>query len=357
VHLEGHARIEIEIEIEIIMNPLRTSSEYLNVDLDWEFDAGTSVCENDLDYLADSTALSMMIKSNVMKYFPYHITAASDLPLIFTKETVAPLSHFQSSSDVHSVKTVSDTSSTDQSFCSASETSFESLDQALHKEKRPRTVKRTGKATVTTRRLGWKKPKDAPKRYLSAYNYFFQKERQRIYAESDERAGFSRLGKIIGQSWNSLTDDQRKPYEIMAEKDIDRYREEMKIYEDGRRRKYGRSLYRSPSSVTTGSTLTDDLQYPSPVRVSPDLHPALGSVKRQHHFTHHPPPPTVYAPLTIMSNQHHNGQYLNSGGQSAGQTQLQQYVQQQNPQVQYACVRMSRKKAQEYMRRHEGGQH
>jgi hypothetical protein len=356
------------------MNPLPISNEYLNVDLDWEFDAGTSVCENDLDYLADSTALSMMIKSNVMEYFPYpiqadsdlpliftketvaplsHCQSSSDLPLIFTKETVAPLSHCQSSSDVHSVNIVSDTpSTTDQSYYSTSEISLESRDQALQKEKRRRPVKRTGKATVTTRRgSGWKKPKDAPKRCLSAYNYFFSKERHRVYAESGERAGFSRLGKIIGHRWKSLTDDQRRPYEIMAEKDIDRYREERKIYDDARRRKYGRSLYRSPSSVTTASTLSDDLQHPSPIRVSSALHPALDSVRRQHHFANHPPPPpTVYTPQAIMSDHHHNGQYLNVGGQCVGQMQQQQYAQ-QNPQVQYACVRMTREKAQEYMRR------
>jgi hypothetical protein len=355
VHLVGKACIEIEI----IMNSLATSNECLNVDLDWEFDAGTSVCENDLDYLADSTALSIMIKSNVMEYFPYPIKAASDSPLIYTREAFAPSLHCQSPSGLLFVKTVSDASSTDQSYCSSStsETSHESLDQALHKEKRPRPVKRTGKATVTTRRSGWKKPKDAPKRYLSAYNYFFSNERQRINAESDERAGFSRLGKIIGQRWKSLTDNQRQPYEIMAEKDIDRYREEMKIYEDSRRRKYGRSLYKSPSSVTTASTKSDDLQYPSPVRVSPAFHPALDSVRRQHHFANPSPPPTVYTPQAIMSDQHHNGRYLNASGQSVGQTQLQQYVQQQNPQVQYACVRMSKKKAQEYMRRYEGGHH
>jgi hypothetical protein len=348
------------IEIEIIMNPLPTSNEHLKVDPNWDVGAGTkSVCESDLDKLASAALSMMMIKSNVMEYFPYPIKAASDLPLIYTQETVAPLSYWQSPSDVHSVKTVSDASPTDQSYCSTRETALKSLDQALHKGKRSRPGKRTMKpSTVTTRRLGWKKPKDAPKRYLSAYNYFFSNERKRMHAESDERAEFERLGKIIGQRWRSLTDDQRRPYEIMAEKDIDRYREEFKIYDIARRRKYGRSLYRSPAAVTTASTLSDDLQYPSPVCLSPALHPDLESVKRQHQFVHYPPPPLVYAPQVIMSVQHDSGQYLNAGRQCVGQTQLQQYAhQQQNPQVQYACVRMSRKKAQEYMRWYEGGQH
>jgi hypothetical protein len=149
----------------------------------------------------------------------------------------------QSPGNVLPFKTVGDTSSPDKSCHSASETSLESLDQALHKEKCPTPGKRTSKRAVTTRRSGWKKPKDAPKRDLSAYNIFFSEERQRVYAESDEDIGFSGLGKIIGQRWSVLMDDQREPYEIMAEKDIGRYREEMKMYEDVRRKKDGRSLY------------------------------------------------------------------------------------------------------------------
>jgi hypothetical protein len=320
-----------------------------------------SEIEDDLDYLADSPTLSLMepINSNAMDFPPYP-----------NKETVSPRSHCQWPSEVRSVKTVSDMSSSDRSYCWTSEVLLGSLEQgeillgsleqgeillgnleqALRKQKRPRPVKRARKPAVTTRRLGWKKPRDAPKRSLSAYNYFFREERKRVYAESDERAGFSELGKIIGQRWKSLTEDQRKPYDIMAEKEINRYREEMKLYEDARRRKFGRSLYRSPSSVTTASTLSNDTQCLSPDRVSSALHPVLESVRSHHHSAHQPPQSTVYAPQMIISNQHHNG-----GGRYIGQVQPQQYAQQQ-PQVQYAYVRMTRKKAQEYMRQ-AGGRH
>jgi hypothetical protein len=302
------------------MHPLPTSDEYLNVDLDWDFDAVTSDCENDIEF-------------------------SSVLPSRFTKETVAPPCQCQSPSDVHSVKTVSDTSSTDQSSCSTSETSLESLDQALHKEQRPKPVKKTRKRAVTTRRSGWKKPKDAPKRYVSAYNFFVKQERQRIRTRSDGKNNFTGLSKIIGQRWNCLTAKQREPYEIMTEKDIGRYREEMKTYEDARRRKY----YRSPSSVTTASTLSDDTRCPSPDRISPDRHPVLESVKRQHQYAHYLPPPTVYAPQVITPDQHHNGPY-NAGGQYVGQQQQYTYPQSQ---VQYACYRMTRQEAQDYMRRYQ----
>jgi hypothetical protein len=307
------------------MKNFPTSDEYL---LDWDVDAGTSNCENDLGYLADSTSLSSMepINSNALEIPPHPIEVSSDLPLIgVTKETAAPPLHY-----AFLVRTVSDTSSADQSYYSASETSLGSHDQALHKEKRPRPVKRTRR---------WKKPKNAPKRYLSAYNFFFQEERRRVYAESDERIGFSGLAKIIGHMWSLLTDEQREPYEIKAGKDISRYRDEMKMYEDSRRRKY----CRSSSSVTAASTPCDDTRCPSPDRVSSALHPVLESAMHQHQYAHHPQPLTVYAPQVIMPDQRHNGQY---GRQ-----------QQQYPQVRYACYRMKRQEAQDYMHRCAGGQH
>jgi hypothetical protein len=336
----------IKIMTSFITSDVLTSDEYLNVELDWDFDAETNDCEIDLEFLADSASLSIIepINSNPMDFPSYPIEYSSDLPFMFPTETVAPPSYCQSPSDVHSVKTVSDTSSTDQSYYSTSETSLESLDQAFPKEKRRRPVKAAKKRAVTTRRSGWKKPKDAPKRYLSAYNIFFQEERRRVYAEADKRIGFSGLGKIIGGRWKSLTEEQREPYDIMAEKDIGRYRDEMKMYENARRRKY----CRSSSSVTTASSVSDDTRCPSPDRVTPSLHPVPTSVMSQHQYTHHQPPPTVYAPQMIIPDQHHNGQY-HAGGQYVGQQQ--QYAQ---PQVQYACYRMTRQEAQNYMQRYAG---
>jgi hypothetical protein len=330
-----------------------TSDEYLNVELDWDFEGETNDCEIDLDFLADSS-LSIIepINSNAMEFPSYPEFSTSDLPFMYPTEIVAPPSYCQSPSDVHSVKTVSDTSSTDQSYYSTSETSLESLDQGFPKEKRRRPVKATKKRAVTTRRAGWKKPKDAPKRYLSAYNIFFQEERRRIYAEADKRIGFSGLGKIIGGRWKSLTEEQREPYDNMAEKDMGRYRDEMKMYENARRRKYCRSSSSSTSVTTSSSSVSDDMRCPSPDRVTPSLHPVPMSAVSQHQYTHRQPPPMVYAPQMILSDQHHVNQYQHPGGQYVGQQQ--QYAQ---PQVQYACYRMTRKEAQNYMQGYAGGQH
>jgi hypothetical protein len=331
------------------MNPLAISDEYLNVELDWDFDAETGDCVNDLNCLSDSTSLPIMepINSNALEFPTYPIEFSGDLPFIFTNEIVAPPSYCQSPSDVHSVKTVSDASSSDQSYCSTSETSLESLDQVSSKQKRPRPVKKTEKRAVTTRRTGWKKPKDAPKRYLSAYNIFFSEERRRVHAESDARIGFAGLGKIIGQRWRSLTAEQREPFDIMAEKDIERYRQEMKMYEGARRRKYVRP---SPSvapapTPTLSRILSDDSRSPSPSRVSPTLQPVLESSMHRPQYEQHPPGPQI-----IMPDQHYNGQYHNDGGQYGGQ-------QQQYPQVQYTYYRMTRKEAQHYMHRYADEQH
>lgn len=116
-----------------------------------------------------------------------------------------------------------------------------------------------------------KKPKDRPKRPLSAYNIFFKEERARILekipdekekAEGEEnkddpaavkkeeeeegededgkakkrkkrphgKIGFENLAKIIGQRWQELAADQVEYYKKKAEVDMKRYKAEMEVY-------------------------------------------------------------------------------------------------------------------------------
>ena len=107
-----------------------------------------------------------------------------------------------------------------------------------------------------------KKPKDKPKRPLSAYNIFFKEERQRILkeipdgeeeeeesvdgtgdtAEGDAKTprkrkkrphgkiGFESLAKKIGQRWQDLKGDHVKYYKEKAEEDMKRYKIEMEKY-------------------------------------------------------------------------------------------------------------------------------
>ena len=94
-----------------------------------------------------------------------------------------------------------------------------------------------------------KRPKDRPKRPLSAYNIFFKEERQRILTEipdvdaSSSPAGadgnkkkphgkisFQSLAKIIGKRWQNLSKDQINLYKKKAEEDTMRYKKEMDAY-------------------------------------------------------------------------------------------------------------------------------
>lgn len=85
-----------------------------------------------------------------------------------------------------------------------------------------------------------------PKRPLSAYNVFFQRQRQVIFEEHDNKIGFEALGKCIGERWRSLTKDERKEYETIAAKDAKRYRREMRAFEEMRRARITGNSVSSP---------------------------------------------------------------------------------------------------------------
>lgn len=96
-----------------------------------------------------------------------------------------------------------------------------------------------------SRRTGKKKPKGMPKRPLSAYNIFFQQERLRVYEQSNlsgDRVTFEDLGKEIGMRWRNLSEKDRKQYDQLADKEIERYRQERDAFEESRRRRLDGSL-------------------------------------------------------------------------------------------------------------------
>lgn len=111
-----------------------------------------------------------------------------------------------------------------------------------------------------------KKPKNKPKRPLSAYNIFFRDERANILAgipdkDEDEeqeeevedneegldgpkkkasgkkrkrpphgKIGFESLAKIVGQRWKELKPEELAKYKKLADVDMVRYRAEMEAY-------------------------------------------------------------------------------------------------------------------------------
>lgn len=101
-----------------------------------------------------------------------------------------------------------------------------------------------------------KKPKDKPKRPLSAYNYFFKTERQRILkyllrdpsdavpdivvdSEEEQRLwtggkkiSFEEMGKLIGRRWKNIQGEQLQTYTELATGDAERYQKELKVWNE-----------------------------------------------------------------------------------------------------------------------------
>lgn len=74
-----------------------------------------------------------------------------------------------------------------------------------------------------------KRDPNAPKRSLSAYMYF-STEMRPIVKEESPSASFQDIGKILGQRWNSLSAEEKLPFEQKAQADKARYEQEMEGY-------------------------------------------------------------------------------------------------------------------------------
>jgi hypothetical protein len=62
---------------------------------------------------------------------------------------------------------------------------------------------------------------------LSAYNWFFKEERQKVL-----NLDFQSMGKEISSRWKATTIEQRKRYEGLAAEDTIRYKKEVQIFEE-----------------------------------------------------------------------------------------------------------------------------
>lgn len=102
---------------------------------------------------------------------------------------------------------------------------------------RPRNDQKKAKASEKKSKGGPPKPA----RPLSAYNFFFKEERQRLLDTLPVRAagkprrshgkiGFQQMAILIGGRWKALDERSKAYYEDLAQQDRERYSAEKKMY-------------------------------------------------------------------------------------------------------------------------------
>ena len=145
------------------------------------------------------------------------------------------------------------------------------------------------KVNKSAKRRTWKKPKDKPKRPLSAYNLFFQHERTKIIAVLPEdkslendglteeqrrrkhrkthgKIGFGDLARNIGQKWRTTNKSGRSIFEVRAAAEKARYKTEIDAWNSEPQTDSGESVQteekkkRKVVSISNSSTLLSEVQ-------------------------------------------------------------------------------------------------
>jgi hypothetical protein len=75
----------------------------------------------------------------------------------------------------------------------------------------------------------WESPPKKPKRPLSAYNFFFQMEREQVL-QSSPKVGFTALARA--KQWKTIDVESRIKVTMLAAQDRIRYQQEMGDYQD-----------------------------------------------------------------------------------------------------------------------------
>lgn len=92
----------------------------------------------------------------------------------------------------------------------------------------PTQRKSRSKAEATTTRRK-KKDANAPKRPLSAYMMYANDNRNTVRANNPS-ASFGQIGKLLGEGWKALSEDEKVPYQEKSANDKKRYEAEMAEY-------------------------------------------------------------------------------------------------------------------------------
>ncbi|XP_031476582.1 high mobility group B protein 9-like isoform X2 [Nymphaea colorata] len=80
------------------------------------------------------------------------------------------------------------------------------------------------------RRKGRRRDPNHPKPNRSAYNFFFAEKHSKLKLLYPQRE--REFSKMIGESWNKLTDEERMVYQACGLKDKERYKNEMQEYRE-----------------------------------------------------------------------------------------------------------------------------
>ncbi|EFC49119.1 hypothetical protein NAEGRDRAFT_82958 [Naegleria gruberi] len=75
-----------------------------------------------------------------------------------------------------------------------------------------------------------KKDPNAPKKPKTGYFLFCDEHREAAKAKTGEKKSASEVSKVLGEMWNSLSDEQKKPYNDKYKKSLDGYNAQMEEY-------------------------------------------------------------------------------------------------------------------------------
>lgn len=147
-----------------------------------------------------------------------------------------------------------------------------------------RTVHKAGKSNSACVKKTWKKPADKPKRPLSAYNIFFQHEREKIITNNPEitleavlfkikntikpkkrrhrkshgMIGFAQLARTIAETWKALDEADKSPYEAKAAIEKAKYREDLEEWARAREEKAKEDEKKTPMELARVEVVHED---------------------------------------------------------------------------------------------------
>jgi len=76
-------------------------------------------------------------------------------------------------------------------------------------------------------KLKAKRDPNKPKRYGNPYTHFCREYRE---THPDEKMGFSEMNKMLGAKWNSMSDEDKKKYVDLSNKEKENYEHLMEKY-------------------------------------------------------------------------------------------------------------------------------